>query len=150
MQSARIWFQQTNPPITLSTVGQHLISLGAQFEETSWTFETFVVPQLYVVEPVPFLLQLTDHEYVHEEAKESSQDSSLPDVLRDKLGSCDVRLEIGDVSANTVISEREVTAFEGWTEFDPGRPKAQKLLRLLANTLDGIFEDNVNGQWWST
>ena len=149
MQSARIWFRQPHPSIALTNVDTFLNELGATTEETEWSLGTFVVPQIYVIQPVPFLIQLNTDDYVVEEAKEFSELGSVPDNLSEKLSSCDARLEIGDVSENSVIYGREITAFAGWTGIDPGHPELQKLLRALASKLDGIFEDNVNGTFWS-
>ena len=150
MQSARIWFQQTDPPITLASVSEYLIALGTQIEETSWSLGAFVVPQIYILEPVPFLLQINNDDYVYEEAKEFSKHEIMLDRFSIKLASCDARLEIGDVSENSAIIDQETFVFESWTGFDPELPQAGKLLKLLARRFHGVLEDNVNGTWWSS
>ena len=149
MQSARIWFRQTRSPVTLSAVEALLASLGATVEKTEWKLGTFVVPQLRVIQPAPFLIQLNDGEYVVEEAEEFAEFDNVPREIKAKLLASDTRLEVGDVSENSVISETGVTVFEGWTSFDPSQPKTLHLLRQLTAEFRGILEDNVNGSWWS-
>ncbi|WP_421709713.1 hypothetical protein [Algihabitans sp.] len=148
MQSARIWFRQSCPPITLATVETFLEELGAKVAKTEWTLGTFVIPQLHVMQPVPFLIQLNDDEYVVEEAEEFVELAGLPSEIRTKLSTLDARLEVGDVSENAFVLGEAINVFEGWTNFDPSHPKVLELLRKLAIEFDGIFEDNVNGIWW--
>lgn len=147
MQSARIWFQQTSQPVTLAFVKKFFEKLGVQFEEVEWTLGTFTVPQLYVTQPVPFLIQLNDDEYVLEEAAEFAASEDLPHNIRTKLPASNARFEIGDTSENTNLSDKGITVFAGWTSFDPSHPKALALLQRLAAEVNGVFEDNVHGMW---
>lgn len=149
MQSARIWFRQTHPPITLAVVEAFLIQLGAKFEKAEWTLGEFVVPQLHVLQPVSFLIQINDDEYVVEEAEEFAMLEGVPNNIKERLSALDCRLEVGSVEDYSVVQDEETTVFAGWTDFDPSHPKALELLRRLATKLDGIVEDNVNGTWWS-
>ena len=149
MQSARIWFRQPDPGVTLGSVKKQLEAKGAQVEETEWSLGSFSVPQLHVLQPIPFLIQLNDDEYVVEEADEFSKFESVPVEIRPKLAACDARLEIGDISENAAITDQEIFVIAGWTNFDPSHPTARDFLIGLATSLDGVFEDNVNGFWWT-
>jgi hypothetical protein len=128
---------------------KQLEAKGAQVEETEWKLGSFSVPQLHVLRPIPFLIQLNDDEYVVEEADEFSEFEAVPVEIRAKLAACDARLEVGDIRENAVIADQGLVVFEGWTSFDPAHPTARDFLIGLATSFDGVFEDNVNGFWWA-
>jgi len=140
-----IWFKQTSPEVTLETIKNILEQeYGAKVEYTQWKLKTFVVPQLKVTCPVEFLIQLNNTD-VNEEAQEFAQSDNISTALREKLITCDARLECGDDCYRTVISENSVTGIIEPTEFDPNQPEAHRILSQLSRTLEGIFDDNVNG-----
>lgn len=148
MQAAMIWFKKTSPEITLETIKNILEQdCNAKVEYTSWQLESFVVPQLKVTHPLEFLIQLNTQD-VNEEAKECSDDLKLSPMLREKLASCDVRLECGDDCDTIIHTENSILHFVGETEFDPAQPEAFKILSYLAQSLGGIFDDNVNGRYY--
>lgn len=147
MQSARIWFRQPVPPLTLSQVKEYLQEMGAEAHDTEWRLDGFVVPQLLIVSPIVFLAQLEDEEWVIEEAEDFSQ--RAPSTMRTKLSICDARLSFGGTEDEKVITGNQGTfVVAGWTEFDPANPQARILLEGLAHRVGGLFEDNTSGTWW--
>ncbi len=125
-----------------------MVQTRSTVRHTEWRLQDFVVPQLHVASNQPFLVQLNDDEYVTEDAAEMHQ-GDLPPKTLSKLGKCDVRFEIGDGNEAVVTTTEDVFSFEGWTSLDPGLPEIRSIFISIAQALDGIFQDNVNGFWWS-
>lgn len=148
MQTARIWFRQPAPPLTLSHVKEWLRAMGAVVHDTEWRLGDYVAPQLLIVSPIVFLAQLEDEEWVIEEAEDFSE--RAPAAIRTKLSDCDARLSFGGTDDEKVIStDQGAFAVVGWTAFDPENQQARKLLEGLARRVDGLFEDNTSGTWWA-
>lgn len=151
MQSARIWFQQGRPPFDLVRLKENLEALGLTVRRTEWRFQHIAIPQLHVATDPPFLVQMNDDEYIIEEAEEFAELHKValtPDAYA-KLRTCDARFEIGDGNEAAVTTADGVFSFAGWTSLDPGLPEVRRIFISITTAVDGVFEDNVNGLWWS-
>ena len=151
MQSARIWFKQSEQPFDLLSLKEFLEASGLTVRNTEWRLQSYVVPQLHIATDQPFLVQLNDDEYIVEEAEESSEwhkNDMRPETLL-KLSNCDARFEIGDGNEAVVTTTEGVFSFVGWTSLDPSLPEMRRIFISMTEAVDGVFEDNVNGFWWS-
>lgn len=135
------------PPLTLSQVKERLQAMGAEVKETEWRLEHCIIPQLQIVAPVVFLATLDNNEWVVEEAEESSLHA--PATVRSRLSRCNARLEFGGANNDAVMTDQGMFV-AAWTGLDPAEPHVRILLEGLARGVDGLFEDNVNGTWWTS
>lgn len=147
MQAARIWFQNTVPPITLSQIKEYLQGMGIKVRDVERRLGDYVVPQLYITNPADLLMQIEDEDWVIEEAEQFSQ--FAPASIRDRLSICNARLCFGDARDDSINTDHGTFVLAGWTSFDPGKPQAKKLLESLARLVNGLFEDNTTGDWWA-
>jgi hypothetical protein len=58
-------------------------------------------------------------------------------------------LSFGDARDDDITTDHSTFVFAGWTSFDPREPKAKMLLETLARLVNGIFENNMTGDWWA-
>lgn len=153
MQSARIWFRQSNQEVSIFSLEAFLReALHCDVELVEWRLGSFVVPQVQVLKPRRFLLQIAnDATYVLEEAQEFAE-RSAPSLLEEQVTfcrACDSRLEIGlNDPPPVLVPNLGMTAFSGFTNIDPAEPEIQTILKAITRRVRGVFEDNVNGNVW--
>ncbi len=148
MQSAFLWYDKTSRSVTLDRIKEYLENtLGCTVRHTEWRLESYVVPQLEILQPCHLLLQINSDDYVSEEAEESVafMAEKLSPNQRDRLLACNARLEFGRNDPSPVISDGEIISFAGFSVIDPAEPDYKSILLSLTEWIDGVLEDNVNG-----
>lgn len=108
-----------------------------------------VIPQLLVLTPVPFLIQIeNDPTWVLQENFEFGE---LADLSRDRavysqLGKCDARLAIQSTQPDQLtVGEESLVVSTFGIAVDPKNPEISAVLAVVGRKINGLLNDYVNG-----
>ena len=147
--SAHICYESSKNNLELQLLGT-LIEKNTNWKTmpTEWSDCGIVIPQLIVLTPTPFIIQIeNDPEWVPEENKEFAEWAGLSeeDELFLKLSRCDARLAIQSTAPDQItFTGKEVIAFAFGGVVDPRNSEISNVLEIVGKEISGVLNDCVN------
>ena len=149
ISSAHICYESSKNNVELQSVAL-LIEKNTSWKTvpTEWSDCGIVIPQLIVLTPTPFVIQIeNDPEWVPEENKEFAEWAGLSeeDELYLKLSRCDARLAIQSTAPDqTILTGKEIIAFAFGDAVDPKNDDISIVLTIVGKEISGVLNDCVN------
>lgn len=148
--SAHICYDSRLHSITLQTVAEFILAETRwRVEDAEWRGFGLVVPQLLVLTPVPFLIQIeNDPAWVPQENLEFGEWAGLSrgSAIFSQLEKCDARLAIQSAQLDQVIiREKSLVISTLGTAVDPKNPEISAVLAIVGRNINGLLNDCVNG-----
>ncbi|MFT0635828.1 hypothetical protein ACMFY5_27595 [Pseudomonas sihuiensis] len=147
--SAHICYESSKTNLELQLLGT-LIEQNTSWETmpTEWSDCGIVIPQLIVLTPIPFIIQIeNDPDWVPEENKEFAEWAGLSeeDELFLKLSRCDARLAIQSIAPDQItLTGKEIIAFVFGGVVDPRNSDISNVLAIIGKEISGVLNDCVN------
>lgn len=147
--SAHICYDSRLHAVTLQTVAE-VISAETQWRvvDTEWRGFGVVIPQLLVLTPIPFLIQIeNDPTWVPQENLEFGEWAGLSkdSAVFAQLEKCDARLAIQSTQPDQVtIGEESLVVSTLGTAIDPRNPEIAAVLAVVGRKINGLLNDCVN------
>ena len=149
ISSAHICYESSKNNVELKSVAV-LIEHNTSWKTipTEWSDCGIVIPQLVVLTPTPFVIQIeNDPEWVSVENKEFAEWAGLSeeDELYLKLSRCDARLAIQSTAPDqTILTGKEIIAFAFGGAVDPKNGDISNVLAIVGKEISGVLNDCVN------
>jgi len=148
ISSAHICYESSKNNVELKSVAV-LIEQNTSWKTilTEWSDCGIVIPQLIVLTPTPFVIQIEDDpEWVPVENKEFTEWAGLSeeDELYLKLSRCDARLAIQSTApGQTILTGKEIIAFAFDYAVDPKNGEISNVLAIVGKEISGVLNDCV-------
>lgn len=148
--SAHICYDSRLHPVTLQDISEVILAETRwRVTNTEWREFGEVIPQLLVLTPVPFIIQIeNDPEWVPQENFEFGEWAGISkeSAIFSQLKKCDARLAIQSTESDQLISgEDALFALALGEAVDPSVPEIAAVLSVVGREINGLLNDCVNG-----
>ena len=151
ISSAHICYESTEVHVELGSISEQVENnTNWKTVFTEWSGFGVVVPQLMVLTPTPFIIQIEkDPEWVPEENREFAEWAGLSEdnELYRKLSRCDARLAIQSITPDQVTTTgQEMFVFAFGDTVDPKSIEVSEVLKIIGKKISGVLHDCVNDE----
>ena len=151
ISSAHICYESSENHVELQSIAEQVErNTNWKTIPAEWSGFGVVVPQLIVLTPTPFIIQIeNDPEWVPEENREFAEwaDLSEDNELYRKLSRCDARLAIQSTAPEQItLTGQEMFVFAFGDTVDPKNNEISEVLRIIGRKISGVLNDCVNSE----